>query len=102
MIWTLLHPDAHPDMLGFLPGMLNENDPRPAREQFNSNYRQGGGWRPFKGFTMLPDGNLAYPGDPPMPLLAETKLRDETIRFYECSWVAIMQPDGSCEIARMD
>ena len=101
MIWIMKHPMATPDMLGYLPQFLSERDPRPAREQFDDNYRNGGGWRPFKGFVMH-DNGLKYPGDPLMPLLAETKLRDETIRFYLSSWVAIVQPDGSYEIARMD
>jgi hypothetical protein len=97
MIWIMKHPQATPEMLGFIPSMLSEHDPRPARAQFDSAY----GWEPFRGFTMTATG-LRYPGDPEMPLLAETKLRDETIRFYECAWVAIVQPDGRYEIARMD
>jgi hypothetical protein len=102
MIWKMLHPQAKPEMLGFIPYFLDEDDPRPAREQFDTAYHHGGGWRPFAGFEMLPDGNLNYPGDPPVLVLAETKLRDETIRFYEHSWVAVIQPDGSYEISRMD
>jgi hypothetical protein len=100
MIWVMKHPMATPGMLGYLPQFLSERDPRPAREQFDTNYVHGG-WCPFKGFTMH-DNGLKYPGDPPMPLLAETKLRDEIVRLYQCSWVAIIQPDGSYEIARMD
>ena len=61
-----------------------------------------GGWQPFKGFKMLPSGDLSYPGDPPMRLLYETRLRDETVRFYECSWVAIVQQNSSFEVCRMD
>jgi hypothetical protein len=100
--WILLHPQATFDTLGFLPGMLDTNDPRPAREQFDANYAHGGGWRAFNGFIMLPNGDLKYPGDPPTRLLAKTKLRDETIHFYDFSWVAIIQPDGTFEISRMD
>jgi hypothetical protein len=99
--WILKHPQARFDMLGFLPDMLNERDPRPAREQLDHNYRHGGGWHPFQGHRMTAD-SLVYPGDPPMPLLAEARLRDEIIRFYSCSWVAIVQPDGSYEVCRMD
>jgi hypothetical protein len=51
---------------------------------------------------MLKNGNIKYPGDPQNKLLFEAKLRDETIRVYEHAWVAIAQPDGSFEIARMD
>lgn len=100
MTWTLKHPQATFEMLGFIPSFLDDNDPRPAKEQFNANYV--GGWNPFPGFTMQPDGTLSYPSDPPTRLLAETKLRDEIIRFYEYAWVAIIQPDGSFEISRMD
>lgn len=102
MIWHLQHPQATSYMLGFIPHFLYESDPRPAAEQFQERYVFGG-WRPFQGFTMAADGsNIVYPGDPPMRLIAETKLREETIRLYECAWVAILQPDGSFEIAHMD
>lgn len=100
MIWIAKHPQAHPDMLGFIPNFLNEDDPRSVKEQFNSNYISG--WNSFPGFTMLENGNMTYPGDPPMILLFETKLRNETIRFYQHEWVAILQPDGSFEVSRMD
>jgi hypothetical protein len=101
--WVALHPAMRPYMLGELPGMLDEDDPRPAREQFDANYRHGGGWRPFKGHTLnSPSLSLSYPGDPDMPALALTRLRDEVIIFSECSWVTIIQPDGSYETARMD
>ena len=102
MIWKMIHPKARPEMLGYLPQFLSERDPRPAREQFDTAYQHGGGWTPFHGFTLLPDGSLKYPDDPPMVVIAETKLRDETIRFHECSWVSIIQPDGTYEICRMD
>jgi hypothetical protein len=95
------HPMATLDMLGYIPQFLDENDPRSAREQFDAHYGHGGGWRPFKGHVMQPNG-LKYPGDPLTLLLAETKLRDEIIKFYQHAWVAIVQPDGSYEIARMD
>lgn len=102
MHWKMLHPRASIEMLGVIPDFLDESDPRPAREQFNDRYGFAGGWQPFSGFKMQPDGNIAYPGDPPYGALAETKLRDELIRFYHLSWVAIIQPDGSFEVSRMD
>ena len=100
MIWIMKHPQANLEMLGYIPSFLHEDDLRPARKQFDDAYISG--WNPFKGHTMLPNGNLAYPGDPEVRLLAETKLRDEVIRFYDHAWVAIIQPDGSYEISRMD
>jgi hypothetical protein len=102
MIWTVKHPRATADMLGFLPDFLSESDPRPAKEQIDMAYGHGGGWNSFYGFTMLPSGDIAYSGDPPTRLLYEAKLRSETIRFYEHAWVAILQQDGSYEIARID
>jgi len=102
MIWIGVHPQFTPDMLGFLPSLVDDRDPRPAREQFHANYGYGGGWDAQPGFTMLPDRSLSYPGDPPLPLLAYTKLRDEEIRFYDCSYVVIVQEDGSFEACRMD
>jgi len=100
--FTLKHPRATYDHLGLIPLFLSEFDRRPAREQFHDNYSHGGGWNPFSGFTMLPSGDLRYPGDPPTRLLAEARLRDEIIRIYEHAWVAIIQPDNSFEIARLD
>lgn len=90
------------EALGYLPSFLDLDDPRPAREQLHSAYGHGGGWRPFKGFTMQGDGNISYLGDPPIKLLAETTLGQELVRFYEHSWVGIIQPDGIYEISRMD
>jgi hypothetical protein len=102
MVWKAKHPQADPEMMGYIPMFLNDEDPRSAREQLDLAYGHGGGWRPFKGFTMLSNGNMQYPGDPPTQLLFESKMRNEIIRFYDCSWVAIIQPDGSFEVCRMD
>jgi hypothetical protein len=100
--WTMKHPRANLDMLGWIPGFLDEDDPRPAREQIDANYQHGGGWQPMPKFYYDARGNLKYPGDPPLTLIAETKLRDEVVKFYDCSWVAIVQPDGAFEISRVD
>jgi hypothetical protein len=97
-----LHPRMTVEALGFLPDMLDENDPRPAREQLNDNYRHGGGWDPFPGFELNEDNSITYPGDPTLKPLAKAKLRDETILFYPFSGVMIQQPDRSFEICRMD
>jgi hypothetical protein len=107
LTWTPKHAQARYtsialDILGFLPEMVSDDDPRPAWEQFNSNYQHGGGWRPFPGFTMSSNGNLSYPGDPPIRCLFEAKLRLEVLRLYEHEWVAIIQPNGSFEVCRMD
>jgi hypothetical protein len=107
--WTLPHGTG-PDALGFLPYFLSEANPAPAREQLHKAYAHGGGWHDFEGFTLVrPADNpepltwqLQYPGDPAYSALAFTRLRDETIVLFRYSWVAIVQPDGSFNVARMD
>lgn len=108
MHWTAAHPRVTAEHLGLIPSFLNEADPRPAREQLHEAYAHGGGWCPFYGFKLVrPTADpvqwwLAYPKDPPVRLLAYTSLREETICLFQFAWVAIVQKDGSFEIARMD
>ena len=98
-----LHPDATPDHVGMIPDWLNEDDPRPAKEQIHTAYAHGGGWHDMTGFTLdKASGALLYPGDPPFVPLATMKLRDEIIVAYEHSIFAILQADGSFVAARLD
>jgi hypothetical protein len=90
----------NPSVLGYILEFLSSDDPRPARVQFNSNYI--GGWSIFDGFTLNDDNSLSYPNDPDLQPLCTAKLRDETIVVYRYAWVAIIQPDRSYEIARLD
>lgn len=101
-MWTLLHPRMTEDMLGYLPSFLSEHDPRPAKEQIHENYQHGGGWNPMQGWTLGPANTLTYPGDPPLPPIAKYRLREELILLYPSSWLAIVQPDRSFEVARVD
>lgn len=101
MNWNLLHPSAV-DLLGFIPEFLSEFDPRPAAEQFNTNYAHGGGWHPLSGWKMNADGSIKYPGDPALAPIASAKLRDEEIFVYPHAWVGIRQPNGDYEVARLD
>lgn len=97
-----LHPRCTVDHVGFIPTFLDEDDPRPAAEQFQERYIYGG-WRNQSGFKK---GNvrysLRYPGDPPLYPIAAMQLRDETIMVYDCGYVAIWQKDGTFEACRMD
>lgn len=94
--------DHHPDELGFLPDMIDQKDPRSAKEQFDANYAPGGGWHQMRGFThkgMV----LHYPGDPPYEPIAMWPLRDEMIVVYRYGIVAIFQTKtGEFEVARLD
>jgi hypothetical protein len=100
--WVAMHPSATYDHVGAIPLMVSERNPQRATEQLNAGYGHGGGWRPFDGFAMGRDHSLKYPGDPPLRPLAQAWLRDELIIVYEHAWVAVVQPDGSFEVCRMD
>jgi hypothetical protein len=103
MQWVAKHPQATIKMLGYIPDLLSDSDPRSAKDQINANYAYGGGWAPFKKNNwLIVNDSIKYLTDPPHPLLFEARLRDETIRFYNGAWVAIVQPDGSFEVARID
>lgn len=102
VVFKKKHPEADIEHIGLVTMMLDPEDTRSAAKQLNDGYNHGGGWRPFNGFKMLDNGNLKYPGDPQTQLLWEAKLRDETIRVYEHAWFAVVQPDGSFEVCRMD
>lgn len=101
--WELKHPLAKWEMLGFIPEFLLPDDPRPAKEQFDERYTFGGGWEPLSTLNwVVTERGLEAPGDPPMVLIAEARLRDEVVRLYNCAWVTITKADGSVEIQRMD
>lgn len=99
--FTLLHPRMTQEHLGLIPHFLSLDDERPAAQQIDANY-EWGGWSPFEGFKMSPDGRLSYRGDPDLIPLASARLRDEEIFFYPHAWVAIRQPNGSFEVSRID
>lgn len=106
MKWVMV-TGRDPIVLGLIPMFLSEDDPRPAAQQLDANYRHGGGWRPMPGFSLNERGQLCYHKDgeedePPMNCLAATQLRHEDIRFFEHQWLVIIQPDGSFEVSRCD
>jgi hypothetical protein len=93
------------DLVGLTPQFLSVNDERDAVTQLDSNYRHGGGWQDFNGFTLDDDPiapRLNYPSDPPTEAVAYWELRDERIILFDHAWVAVVQPDGSFRVARMD
>jgi hypothetical protein len=100
--WVLLGR-GHQEDLGLLPAFFDEGDPRTAKEQAAANYAHGGGWCPQDGWELSEDQMTAvYPGDPPQRALAVATLRDETLLLFPHAYVAIVQPDGAFEMARMD
>ena len=92
---------THYDALGYIPHFLVNDDPRPARVQFDQSYL--GGWYKVDGFTLNHETmSLKFPGDPPLLPLAKAELRHEKIYVYPHAWVLILQLDGQFEVARLD
>lgn len=100
MVWELLHPRMTIAALGELPAFFTLRDPRPAREQIAENYCSG--WHPVPGLELLPSNVLTFPGDPPFEPLAQARLRDELLVFYHHALFAIIQPDRTFEVGRVD
>lgn len=104
--WIITDPRAAEldrfDVLGMLDIMLWTSDPRPAKEQLNERYAHGGGWRPLSGWKLGKNDKIKYPGDPALTPVAHARLRDELVVLYPHGWVAIIQPDRSFEVSRMD
>lgn len=93
------------DAIGFLPEIIRADDHRPVREQIASRYAHGGGYSPFgEGKWKLDPTThvLTYPGDESFAPLASAQIGEETIYVYASAIVAIVQPDGSFAVTRMD
>lgn len=97
-----LHPRVTMDHIGDIPFWLSETNPRTAAQQLDAAYQHGGGWSPFVGFTLADDNSLHFPDDPPLVPIAAMQMREELILMYAHSIVAIIQPDRSFEVCRMD
>ena len=96
----VLYGGTHPGDLGYLPLMLDDEDPRAAVAQLNSWLPL---WRPFGEGEWVKRGQvITYPGDPPLHPRAVAMLRDELLVFYDHDLLLIEQLDGSFEVARMD
>ena len=66
-VWQLMHPEATVEMLGWLPDIFDNADPRGAVEQINDRYAHGGGWCGYEMANMgwrIEPRFLVYPGSP--------------------------------------
>lgn len=102
--WIAVHRRADPNMLGFIPIWLDPANLEPACVQLDKNYKHGGGYTPFEGFTLRDDLSIVYPGDPPhLPLWLCQFREEEWIIMYPHAWVMILNPKTKeFVIARMD
>ncbi len=87
--------------LGLVPDFIRQDDSRPLREQIHERYVYGG-WSPIKGFKMDERFRLSYPGDPALVPYCFIEHGDERLYAYQSSIFAIVQKDGTFEVARLD
>lgn len=99
-MWIRHHPRAM-DVAGSIPFFVDPRDTRKARVQLNENYAHGGGWAPMRGWELLPDDRIRWKDEVYAPA-ATLKMTGERVVVYHHAWVAIIQDDGSFEVARMD
>jgi hypothetical protein len=115
MSWVIWHEEAEKEygfpitmdeLLGLIPAIIRQEDPRPVREQVADRYAHGGGWHPFgQGAWRLGSGmKLQFPGDPAMKPLAATTmpLSGEVVYLYAHSMILVMNSDHNYEVSRMD
>ena len=97
---------TNPHVVGLLSHIIKDSDPDPVRVQIGVRYAHGGGYNPIKNFKIKHLGvdraELRYPGDPAYAELSRTQIRDEVVILFECALVAIVQPDESFVVTRMD
>lgn len=101
-IWT------HMEEAGFLPEILLTSDPRPVSEQLNDRYAHGGGYQ-VSGSPIAwaldrsaEFATLTYPRDPPMLELSRATINNELCILFDSSFMAIVQPDSSFAVVRVD
>ena len=94
--------------LGFLPGMLDEDNPKLAREQLDAGYSHGGGWHPdmgvenwsvVKGFTLYSN---RYHESYRARAVIYLPLTGEMVIVAEHDFVGIISPGRDIEVARMN
>lgn len=94
------------DHVGLIPYNLAEfADPSAdAKKQLHDSYPHGGGWFECPGFKLNDDNSLKYPGDPKLLPRASFPLgtKGEMVYIYDSAFIAVIQPDRTFNVARMD
>lgn len=108
-IWHIQEQRFSPKMLGFLPDLISNLYPGNVAEQLERNYAHGGGYRdltklePGKWTFNKRNKTLRYRGESDIfNPLASVQIKDEMVYFYKYSLLAIVKPDGSFAVTRVD
>lgn len=89
--------------IGFIPDFLSPDCEDSAAKQIGRNYKHGGGWRPLEGYSLdLEPGIVTHSSGLQMRPIAAAVMRAEVIAIYPRGYVAIIQPNGVFEIAKVD
>ena len=112
-IWTMAR-GVHPETIGVLPMILMSNDPRPVKDQLDDRYSHGGGYSVSPGnWKYIPaegenEATLQYTStsgeesDEALREMARTQIHDETCILFDYQFMAIVQPDASFVVVRVD
>lgn len=100
--WEMLVPGFTMEHLGLVPYWFDSEDKRTVRELIETYYQHGGGFRNIDGCTMAENQTIKYPGDPRMKPLAKMQHGDELVLMYDYAILAIVQPDGTFQVTRVD
>lgn len=103
MQYLQLNPNISPEeAFGYIPRMLDPDNPASIILQLHRGYLHGGGWRRFYGFRLRKDFSLSYPREAPLYPLAALFFRPwETLIIYPYGWV-LAWTRVDYQIARMD
>lgn len=89
--------------LGLLPTYITSASTDPAWLQIEEHSRSG--WNPHltpKGFGLVHDDYLTFPGLPPLAPAAYAYHLGEKILAYPAGWVVIVQLNGQFSCARVE
>lgn len=106
---TMTWRERYLEAAGLIPLFMSARDETDAVTQIDRSYSHGGGWHEFKGFKLEsfdPENpmraRLRYPGDPPYPAVAWTKLRNEYVIVFASAWVIVTKNGKTFRCARID
>jgi len=98
---------SNPMLIGLIPEIITDRDPRPVHEQIESGYAHGGGWRPMPGFrltcsSVAGKSVLNYPVDPALHEISRAQIGEELVMVFDCDFVVVVAANGGFAVTRMD
>lgn len=108
-LWTLYDHRFGREVLGLLPALISNEYFGNVAEQLERNYAHGGGYRdltklePDKWVFNKRKKTLRHRAErSTFKPIASTQIKDEQVYFYQYALLAIVKPDGSFAVTRVD